>query len=59
MSEWHDRNHIDAQPKGRAREEFLQLAVSTQEWHPDFNVGDHVRRRGPLFHSDTLKVADE
>lgn len=45
MSAWHVANCVDSQPSGRAREEFLKLAQSIREYHPDFNVGDKVRRR--------------
>jgi hypothetical protein len=45
MSEWHARNQVDPTPPGEARLEFNRLSQHIREWHPDYNIGDRVRRR--------------
>jgi hypothetical protein len=43
--DWWRRNAVPACPAEGERQRFT---VSIREWHPDYNVGDQVRPRGPL-----------
>lgn len=55
-TQWHRRNHAIPPKDGRFKWWARWYAREIRDWHPDFDIGDTVRRIAPKFGDPTQTI---